>query len=173
MFDASPAWQLASPRCRAPPHQPWPMCTRLSFVPQAPVPRVRPPLLLPPRGRGPSAARSGQLHPQQAGPPGTGQEGGATWGGSGCPATVAVLGALLHLDRLDSCDNLTRRVLSPRVRDGRSRPGAGKGTAAESPSTGTPRPRPLLRPSAVPCSGVGLGVTRGATGSLCNVPPLD
>ncbi|XP_070080483.1 serine--tRNA ligase, mitochondrial isoform X2 [Equus caballus] len=38
--------------------------------PEAPVPRVRPPLLLPARSWGPPAARPGQLHTQQARPPG-------------------------------------------------------------------------------------------------------
>ncbi|XP_068385293.1 serine--tRNA ligase, mitochondrial isoform X4 [Eschrichtius robustus] len=48
-------------------HVPPPVCPSVS---QASVPRVWPPLLLPARGWGPPAARPGQLHTQQARPPG-------------------------------------------------------------------------------------------------------
>lgn len=64
----------------APAHTHPPVCPSVS---QAPVPRVRPPLLLPPWGWGPPPARPGQLHTQQAHPPGMGQSGRAAWGRRG------------------------------------------------------------------------------------------
>ncbi|VCW67492.1 unnamed protein product [Gulo gulo] len=63
------------------PHQPWGPQSRVGppgpSVFQAPVPRIWPPLLLPPRGWSPPAARPSQLHTQQAHPAGLHSHDGA------------------------------------------------------------------------------------------------